>query len=327
VAAFEQNAYMLDLISYLEEHIIARVESKKEVKEAGAPDLNVVVAAVLRLRGAMGRSSDLLRAAAFLLARQTSPASARQLSFSAGALDSWEERVRFEGRRALRVTWRNHVTQMQHVPASNVPPAVATLPSIDTIREQRARICVSLNGAFLFVLNGTQGLVKLGTGQHNTVLGRVYAQNPRLYLHAGAFLAFGELPAAGGRREPVILLRSPWLPGTLLRVDPETLLLHRERIVLSGDGDGKEAADAKRKESKEQSQQQVEFRAPALTWALEWANGVDLDQPKGSYQSLKDISDSLKLRIEHEVRLPFAWLSSCSLIGFDIPDSDHELGR
>lgn len=140
-------------------------------------------------------------------------------------------------------------------------------------------------------------------------MGQVYGQNPRLYLHWGAFLAFATVPCASvgankqqqaTTREPCILLRSPLMPTQILKVDPETLLLRPDRILLMDpNAESATAAavaaqpatpvvaeskqDNKQRESKYSSATPpaefaklpvVNFSTPAFNWMVEWCVSI-----------------------------------------------------
>jgi hypothetical protein len=107
------------------------------------------------------------------------------------------------------------------------------------------RICAGGSGRYLYILSSRFGLVKVGTGEGNTMTGNVYAQNGTLFPHAPGAIAFVKSPlytntsAANSSNDGddigYLAIRSPYLPDCLLRIDPSTLLIV-DRILLSDKG-------------------------------------------------------------------------------------------
>ncbi len=98
----------------------------------------------------------------------------------------------------------------------------------DTIYEYksvRPSIAHDSLGRFLYVLSPEYGVAKIGTGAHGTVTGKIYAQNRTLAIHAGGHLALTHPTGVNGSGS-VLLIRTPLLgPYTLLRVNPNSLLV------------------------------------------------------------------------------------------------------
>lgn len=82
----------------------------------------------------------------------------------------------------------------------------------ETPRQVTPRLSASIgdSGGFLYMLSAARGLLKLGTGYSGTVLGRLYAQNLEMCVHAG-----GSVVCVGAGR---VLVRSPLLPQDQLLV-------------------------------------------------------------------------------------------------------------
>ena len=100
-------------------------------------------------------------------------------------------------------------TASTHVSSTSVAQSSGVFPSL----------ACSTDGDFMYSLSASHGLVKVGTGHRNTVIGQLIEQNPALALHAG-----GHLLCVRDGDEDVLLLRSPLLPaGQLLRVDCRSL--------------------------------------------------------------------------------------------------------
>ena len=108
-------------------------------------------------------------------------------------------------------------------------PCRALEDSTEIDSHQPARLAVSPNGHWLFVLSSEHGLMRIGTGKGGTVLGKLNGQNSTLACHAGAhFVCLGD----------TLLLRSPLSgPDMLLVVDAWSLRIKGERVLFDSNRD------------------------------------------------------------------------------------------
>ena len=97
------------------------------------------------------------------------------------------------------------------------------------------RTAVSPDGEYLFVLSSKYGLLKLGTGKSLSSVGKLYAQNRQLFVHAHGHLCV--IPSLTADVPPLVLIRSPLLDSRrLIVVRSDTLVISNRRLTLETNG-------------------------------------------------------------------------------------------
>ena len=149
-------------------------------------------------------------------------------------------------------------------------------------------LSLSTDGSCLYFLSARYGLVRLGTGEGDTVAGELLAQNVELALHAGGHIA---CVRPQGAEEDTLLLRSPLLPPhSLFRVEPRSLTQLDEEVTLSGDETDTIASD---EWNPFEIECEIISRTPSTSTTPHWQPLAPLLQSSSDFSSLS--SDSYRL--------------------------------
>ena len=141
-------------------------------------------------------------------------------------------------------------------------------------------LAVSTDGSCLYFLTARYGVVRLGTGEGDSVAGELLAQNVELAVHAGGHLiCIRPYEHAGD----VLLLRSPLLPpDTLLRFDPRSLQPLEGEVTLARD----EAAPAVDERHPYELEYEIVARTPSTSTSPHWQPLAPLLRSSADFSSL-----------------------------------------
>ena len=224
---------------------------------SGSRSLFTIIDSSLRLWLTVGGAEERLNAAGMLLGCHLAGMTTLPPSITP-FLSTFAQRTSRYQHRILRTSRSSHYTELSTAantvsfdlfcsslalvpptPSSNsLSPASATayssITSASSAQQQGIypSLALSTDSSGLYFLSSRYGLVRLGTGEGNTVAGELLCQNVELALHAGGHMVCVQ-PHEG--EEDVLLLRSPLLsPDLLLRLDPQTLQLLGDVTLTRG---------------------------------------------------------------------------------------------
>ena len=176
---------------------------------------------------------------------------------------------------------------------ANLSPASATaFSSISTASSAQQHgiypsLAVSTDGSCLYFLSARYGVVRLGTGEGNSVAGELLAQNVELAVHASGHLVC----VRTHDEEDTLLLRSPLLPpDSLLRLDPRSLQLLDNEVTLTRDNMTPPAVD---EWYPYELEYEVVARTPSTSTTPHWQPLAPLLQSSADFSSLSPDSYSL----------------------------------
>ena len=292
-----------------------RVCNQRFASRSGSTDrsLSTLIDTSLRLWLTVGGVEERLNAASMLLQCHLAGVTTLPPSITSFFSSFMHRTARFQ-QRILRTSRSTHHTElsttanavnfdlfchslalMPPTPSTtNLSPSSATaFSSISSASSAQQHgiypsLTVSTDGAYLFFLSARYGVVRLGTGEGDSVAGELLAQNVELAVHAG-----GHLVCIRSRdsEDDMLLLRSPLLlPDALLRLDPLSLhVLESEVRLARGDSTPSEVDDWHPYEL----EYEMGARTPSTSTTPHWQPLAPLLQSSSDFASLSPDSYSL----------------------------------